>query len=244
MTRILRFIYTLYCIIPFAVSFLIFVPCYFLIFNFCSKKKAPHIAHSLSRIWAATLFVFFFIRIKIKNKQFIDPEKTYVFVANHVSFLDILLYARSCKNTFRFLSKAELAKVPLMGYVIKNLYITVDRGDKKDRSKSLDKMKESLDEGISVFLAPEGTRNKTEQPLLDFREGSFRLAIKAQVPLAILTIKNSQKLLSPHRPLEMRPGIIYAEWSEPIDTSNLGEEDVTTLKEKARDTMLEILNRH
>ena len=190
----------------------------------------------------ATLFVFFFIRIKIKNKQFIDPEKTYVFVANHVSFLDILLYARSCKNTFRFLSKAELAKVPLMGYVIKNLYITVDRGDKKDRSKSLDKMKESLDEGISVFLAPEGTRNKTEQPLLDFREGSFRLAIKAQVPLAILTIKNSQKLLSPHRPLEMRPGIIYAEWSEPIDTSNMTEEDVVMLKEKARDTMLEILN--
>lgn len=164
-----------------------------------------------------------------------------MFVANHVSFLDIPLYARSCKNTFRFLSKAELAKIPLMGYVIKNLYITVDRSDKKDRSKSLDKMKESLDEGISVFLAPEGTRNKTDQPLLDFREGAFRLAIKAQVPLAILTIKNSQKLLSPLRPLEMRPGIIYAEWSEPIDISNLGEEDVTTLKEKARDAMLAVL---
>lgn len=244
MSRVLRFIYTLYCIIPFTISFLIFVPCYFLIFNFCSKKKAPHVAHSLSRFWAATLFVFFFIRIKIKNKEFIDPQKTYVFVANHVSFLDIPLYARSCKNTFSFLSKAELAKIPLMGYVIKNLYITVDRGDKKDRSKSLDKMKASLDEGISVFLAPEGTRNKTEQPLLDFREGSFRLAIKAQVPLAILTIKNSNKLLSPHRPLEMRPGTIYAEWSKPVATTNMTEEDVIMLKEKARDKMLVVLNEH
>ena len=152
-------------------SFFITVPCYFLIFNFCPKKKAPHIAHALSRLWAAFLFVVFFIRIKIKNKEFIDPNSTYVFVANHLTFLDIPLYARACKNTVRFLSKAELAKIPMMGYVINNLYITVDRKDKKDRSQSLDKMKASLEEGISVFLAPEGTRNKTDQPLLDLLAG-------------------------------------------------------------------------
>ena len=243
MTRILRFIYSLYCIVPFVISFIIVVPCYFLIFNFYSKQKAPQVAHSLSRFWAAYLFFFFFIRVKIKNKEFIDPKQTYVFVANHLSLLDIPLYARACSNTLRFLSKAELTKIPLMGYIIKNLYITVDRSDKKDRSKSLDRMQASLDEGISVFLAPEGTRNKTNVPLLEFREGAFRLAIKAQVPLAILTIKNSQKLLSPHRPLEMRPGTIYAEWSEPLKTTNLREDDFLLLKEKTRETMLSVLTK-
>lgn len=242
MSRLLRFIYSLYCIIPFVISFFIIVPCYFFIFNFYSTQKAPRVAHSLSRFWASLLFFFFFIRLKIKNKELIDPRQTYVFVANHLSLLDIPLYARACTNTFRFLSKAELAKIPLMGYVIKNLYITVDRSDKKDRSKSLDKMKASLDDGISVFLAPEGTRNKTKEPLLDFREGAFRLAIKAQVPLAILTIKNSQRLLSPHRPLEMRPGTIYAEWSKPIETTNLAEDDFLQLKVKTRETMLSVLN--
>ncbi len=243
MLRIFRFVYTIYCIIPFTISFFLFVPCYFFIFNFYSKQRAPHIAHSLSRFWASLLFFFFFIRLKIKNKELIDPNQTYVFVANHLSFLDIPLYARACTNTFRFLSKAELAKIPLMGYVIKNLYITVDRADKNDRSKSLDKMKASLDEGISVFLAPEGTRNKTNEPLLDFREGAFRLAIKAQIPLAILTIKNSCQLLSPHRPLEMRPGTIYAEWSKPIETINLSEDDLQQLKEKTRETMLAVLSK-
>lgn len=237
MTRLLRFLYTIYCIIPFAISFLIVIPCYFLIFNLASRKKAPRIAHALSRFWAAYLFFFFFIRIKIKNKELINPDLTYVFIANHRSVLDIPLYARSCKNTFRFLSKAELAKVPLMGYVIKRLYITVDRSDKSDRAKSLDKMKATLDEGISVFLAPEGTRNKTSAPLLDFREGAFRLAIKAKVPLAVLTIKNSQELLSPLHPLEMRPGTIYAEWSAPIDTSDFTDEHANALKEQAREIM-------
>jgi len=188
------------------------------------------------------LFVFFFIRIKINNKEYINPNQVYVFVANHLSFLDIPLYARSCTNTLRFLSKAELAKIPLLGYVIKNLYITVDRADKNDRLKSLNKMKASLDEGISVFLAPEGTRNTTHQALLDFRDGAFRLAINAQIPLAILTIKNSQHLLSPFRPLEMRPGIIYAEWTQPIQTIGMNEEDVPLLKNQTKEAMIKILN--
>jgi 1-acyl-sn-glycerol-3-phosphate acyltransferase len=69
--------------------------------------------------------------------------------------LDIPAYAAACSNSFRFLSKAELAKIPLLGYVIKNLYITVNRTDRSDRSKSIERMKETIDEGLSVFLAPE-----------------------------------------------------------------------------------------
>ena len=241
MNRIFRFIYSIYCFIPFILSFFIFIPVYFIIFNFWPKRKAPHVAHRLSRVWASVLLFFFFMRADIRNKHLIKPENTYVFVANHLSMLDILLYAISCSNTFRFLAKKELTKIPLMGYVINNLYISVNRTDKSDRHKSLDVMKATLDEGISVFLAPEGTRNKTDQLLLEFKEGAFRLAIKAQKPLAVLTVINTKQHLKTGKLLQMSPGILKAEWSEPIETAGMTENDMEHLMQLARRKMLAIL---
>jgi len=241
MSRFLRFVYTLYCIIPFALSFLVVIPLYFLIFNLSAKDKAPERAHKVSRGWAHFLFGAFFIRMKLKQAERIDPQQMYVFIANHRSFLDIPCYAMACPHTFRFLSKAELAKIPLLGYVIKNLYITVNREDKRDRQKSIERMMESLRQGISVFLAPEGTRNTGKQPLLDFKDGAFRLAITAQLPLAVLVIHNSEKLLSPLRPLEMAPGTLLAEWLPPFETQGLTEADLDTLKKKIREEMESVL---
>ena len=243
MNRLLRYIYTIYCFIPFLLSFIIFIPVYFLIFNCWPKRTAPHVAHKLSRIWAALLFIFFFMRVEIKNKHLIKPGVSYVFVANHLSMLDIPLYARSCTNTFRFLAKKELTKIPLMGYVINNLYISVNRSDKSDRHKSIEIMKATLDEQISVFLCPEGTRNKSTQPLLDFKEGAFRLAIAAQTPLAMLTVINTKHHLSPGQMLQMSPGTLKAEWSEPIETTGMTEKDIDHLIAITRGNMLAILQR-
>jgi 1-acyl-sn-glycerol-3-phosphate acyltransferase len=243
MGKVLRIIYTTYCFVPFLLSFLVTVPLYFIIFNFFPKSRSPHIAHALSRYWAAYLFICFFIRVKISNKQYIDKNNTYVFVANHLSMLDIPLYAAACKNTFRFLAKEELEHIPLMGYIVRNLYITVKRGDKSDRHRSIEKMENTLSQNISVFLAPEGTRNKSGQPLLEFKEGAFRLAIAAQVPLAILTVHNTHHLLSPADKFLMRPGTLYAEWSEPIITNGMTEADIETLKETTRNIMTKNLQK-
>ncbi len=239
--KIFRAIFAVYCIIAFLATFIIVIPCYFIIFNLWPKEKAPHVAHMLSKFWAHLIFTFFFIRCKIENKSFIDPNTKYVFVANHLSMLDIPAYAASCSNTFRFLAKAELAKVPLLGYVINNLYITVNRGDRADRYKSIEKMKNTIDSGISVFLAPEGTRNTTGEPLLEFKDGAFRLAIAAQVPMAVLTLKNAHHLHSPKQLLSMSPGTLYGSWSKPISTVGMSEEDVPRLKEMVRAEMLKYL---
>jgi 1-acyl-sn-glycerol-3-phosphate acyltransferase len=242
MRKVFLYIYTAYCFIPFLLSFFIVIPAYFIIFNFWPKKKAPHAAHNVSRTWAYYLFFFFFMRVKIKGKELIDQDKVYVFVANHLSMLDIPLYAVACRNTFRFLSKAELTKIPLLGYVIRNLYITVDRSDRADRLKSLDKMKTAIDEGISVFLAPEGTRNKTDEMLLPFKEGAFRLAIATQKPLAILTVKNTREHLHPAKLFQMKPGIIEAEWSVPVETKGMTENDISMLMEMTRKNMQDVLS--
>jgi 1-acyl-sn-glycerol-3-phosphate acyltransferase len=241
-SRLLRVIFTIYCTIFFLISFPIVIPIYFLVFNLFPKDKAPHIAHAISRLWARYLMIVFMINLKIENRDYINEQQTYIFVSNHRSMLDIPIYALACTNTFRFLSKAELGKVPLLGYVIRKLYITVNRKDKHDRSKSLEKMLASLKEGISVFLAPEGTRNTSSEKLLPFKEGAFRLAITSQLPVAILTIRDSQKLLAPARPFEMCPGKIVCRWSQPISTIGMTEKDLPLLIELVRNAMMKDLD--
>jgi len=174
----------------------------------------------------------------VRNQEYLDRNENYVFVANHSSALDIPAYALSSKNTFRFLSKAELAKIPVLGFIIRNLYITVDRKNKNDRVKSMEAMLQSLHDGVSIFICPEGTRNRTSAPLLDFRDGAFRTAIEAQVPIAVLTVKNANKLLTPLRPLELRPGTVELIWSKPIPTKGMTLQDVERLKRMAYEKML------
>ena len=232
MKRVFGFVFLLWCCIPMLASLLFVIPAYALLFNFSSKEKGPHRAHAVSRIWARFLFAGFLVRFKLSGREKIDPKGTYVFISNHRSLLDIPAYALACSNTFRFLSKAELARVPLLGYVIRNLYITVNRSDKRDRHRSIEKMLESLNEHISVFLAPEGTRNTGADPLLEFKDGAFRLAIAGQYPLAVLVLHDAEQRLSPRRPLEMYPGTIHGEWIGVFETRGMTEEDMPRLKEE------------
>jgi 1-acyl-sn-glycerol-3-phosphate acyltransferase len=242
MIRALKTLFGLYAACMFALSLLIVTPCYLAIFLLASEKRAPHIAHRyISRSWAWMLFPIFFIRIKTKNKHFIDRKRTYVFVGNHRSQLDVPAYAQACPITIKFLAKEELTKIPLMGYIIRNLYITVNRKSAEDRKRSTDKMLESLSSGVSIFLCPEGTRNKTNEPLLPFKDGAFRVAIASQLPLAVLTVKNTDKLLSPIRPVELSPGTIECIWSRPIETKGMTDKDMPRLKEMAAALMIESL---
>lgn len=239
MIRTLRVLFGIYALLLFPVTLVVMTLLYVIIFTCVPKKKAPHVAHRLSRVWARLLMIIFFLPTRIRNKQFIDPKKTYVFVANHQSQLDIPLYALACSNTFRFLAKAELTKIPLMGFIIRKLYLSVNRADRADRNKSIEVMRRSLEEGISVFLCPEGTRNKNEEPpLLEFRDGAFRLAVATQTPIAPLVVLNTGRKLSPRQPIALAPGTLHAVWLEPIETKGMKMEDVPQLKERVMQEMI------
>ncbi len=243
MKRIPAVVFGIYAALIFIFTLLICSAAYALVFLFASKKSAPHIAHKgISRPWATMLQVLFFSPMKVKNRHLIDRDATYVFIANHQSQLDIPFYAVACANTFRFLAKAELTKLPLMGFIIRNLYIAVDRKDRADRHRSLEIMKASLDDNISVFLCPEGTRNKNEDPpLLEFKDGAFRLAVLTGTPIAPLTVLNTGRRLSPLHPAAFYPGIIHGIWDEPIPTADLTVNDIPALKEQVRAKMVERL---
>ena len=234
--RLFCTIFAIYALLFFFVTVVIVVPAYLIIFNFLPRPRSSHAAHRLSQVWARVLFTAFLIRLHVKNRELIDPKRSYVIVSNHRSQVDIPAMARACRNTFRYLAKAELTKIPLLGYIIRNLYLTVDRHSRQDRSKSIELMKSSLDEGISVVIYPEGTRNRTSEPLIDFRDGAFRLAIEAQAPLAVLTILNMPDINSASDPYLLCPGKLKAVWNV-IETKGTTQENMAELKEKARQIM-------
>jgi 1-acyl-sn-glycerol-3-phosphate acyltransferase len=235
-------LFGLYAMTIMLLSFFVVMPCYVIIFSFVPKDKAPFKAHKISRFWAKLLFTCFFIKVDIKGMEHINPEKAYVFVCNHRSQMDIPLFARACINPFRFLAKIEVTKIPLIGYVVKRLYITVDRKSKDDRAKSFIRMQDSLlKEKISMVIFPEGTRNRTPHPLIDFKDGAFRLAISTKLPVAVLTILNAGEFSPAHKFMQLKPGTIKAIWTEPISTTNMTSNDLPHLKELVRKRILEVL---
>jgi 1-acyl-sn-glycerol-3-phosphate acyltransferase len=241
--RIARTIFGIYATVIFLITLILAFISYLFIFAFVDKEKAPFVAHAyISRNWSKIIFIFYGIKIDIKNAELLEEKQTYVFISNHRSQLDIPAYAVATKHTIRFLAKAELTRIPMMGYIIKRLYISVDRKDKAARAQSMENMNQSIRDGISVFICPEGTRNRGSEPLLPFHDGAFRLAIQAQVPLAILVIKNSGNLLSPLRPIELSPGTIICQWCKPLTTNGMTEDDLPILKEKAIKIMLDQLS--
>jgi len=236
LTTLLRFLWALWGILVFIHSLLIVILLYFIIF-LGKSKKTDETALRLSRIWGWYLLFLFGIRLKVYGKENIDPNTAYIFISNHQSQLDIPVASRTTRNTFKFLAKEELTKIPLLGYIIKRLYITVGRDNWRDRALSMKKMQENLENGISVWIYPEGTRNKTDKPLGDLFPGAFQLAAHSGKPIAVCTITGTGKLLPPGELFQMQPGLVKCYWETPITIPGKSATDINLAIEKVKKMM-------
>lgn len=181
------------------------------------------------------------IKLKVHHAERIPPGKTYVYVANHLAQIDIIAGAAATPQPAKFLAKSETKYIPFFGFMVKMLAIVVDRKDKASREKSYAYMAEALKRGESLFIYPEGTRNRTEQPLKEFKDGAFKAAIMAQVPIAVQTLIGTRELNDP-RSIHLCPGTVQVYWSEPIATTGMTIDDIPVLKERVRKEMLKHLS--
>lgn len=192
---------------------------------------------------ATRLWVYFFatpslIFFKTHNREIIDKNRSYIFVINHTSFMDAPAIAMSTPIQLRALGKKELSKVPVFGFITSRVAVWVDRSNPESRKKSLEKLVKTLDKGISILVAPEGTRNDSDQPLLPFFNGPFRLAIETGVPILPLVIHDAKKLM-PKGQLGVTPGTVHSYFLPPIETNKMGPEDLPALKERVFELMKE-----
>jgi 1-acyl-sn-glycerol-3-phosphate acyltransferase len=162
-----------------------------------------------------------------------DPRRPYVVVANHESFVDILLISH-LPMEMKWLSKAEFFKIPLVGWMMKLATdIPVRRGERDSAIEALRQCRLRLERKVSVMVFPEGTRSKTGE-LQPFKDGAFSTAIAAGVPILPLAVHGTKTAL---RKSDWRLGYSSAEVRvlEPVPTDGLGPGDVADLRERVRD---------
>jgi 1-acyl-sn-glycerol-3-phosphate acyltransferase len=164
-----------------------------------------------------------------------DPRRPYVVVSNHESFADILLISH-LPWEMKWLSKAELFRIPVMGWL---MYLAGDvpvkRGFGPSAIEAMARCREVLSRRVSVMIFPEGTRSPTMK-LLPFKDGAFRLAIDAGVPILPLALHGTGTALPKH---DWRFGRSTAvvEVLEPVETDGLTPADVPRLKDRVRDSI-------
>jgi 1-acyl-sn-glycerol-3-phosphate acyltransferase len=170
-----------------------------------------------------------------------DPRRPYVVVSNHESFTDILLISH-LPWEMKWLSKAELFRIPFMGWL---MYLAGDvpvkRGFGPSAVEAMAKCREILARKVSVMIFPEGTRSTT-MDLLPFKDGAFRLAIDAGVPILPLALHGTGTALRKH---DWRIGRSTAvvEVLSPVETAGLTPADVPALKERVRKLIVEARDR-
>ncbi len=235
---IFRKLWAIYGILVFFLLWLVLLPFYYLAFLVFPKDWIKHIIWFSHQIYTRLLFGFTFIRIKTEGLENLDPKRTYILVSNHLSALDFMINARAYPGVYKYLAKKELVKVPLFGFIVRKMCVLVDRSSGASRASSMNFLRKTLDEGYSVFLYPEGTRNRSAEPLLPFQKGAFRIAAESGNPIAVQTIVGVKKVSGLAEGLDLWPGVVRVVWSKPIEPEGLS---LAELEEKVRQAMLKNL---
>ena len=166
-----------------------------------------------------------------------NPRHPYVVVSNHESFADILLISH-LPWEMKWLSKAELFRIPIMGWMMWLAGdIPVKRGFGPSAVEAMERCRKTLRQRVSVMIFPEGTRSKTAE-LLPFKDGAFRLAVEAGVPILPLALSGTGTALPKHG-WRFGRSAAHLRVLEPVDTAGLTLADVPALKARIRDLIVQ-----
>jgi len=173
---------TLWWLVGFVVLFPFFCLCIWF-------KRIENWMAFFNQLWCLLFFPMAFLRVRTFGKKNIPKNQPVIYVCNHGSFLDIPLLTYVLPGFPAFMGKASLGKIPVFGYMFRNLHVVVDRGSSAGRSLALKKSRKKLAKGRSLIIFPEGSIHQKIQPgVADFKDGAFKLAIQRQVPIVPVTI--------------------------------------------------------
>ncbi len=151
--------------------------------------------HKFTCLWASLyIWVFPPWTVTVQGRAIVDPDQTYVIVSNYQSMLDVLI-AFNLFIHFKWVSKAELFNIPLIGWnMYLNRYIRLKRGKGASIRKMYRACEKHLKRGSSVYLFPEGTRSVSGE-MRDFKEGAFVLAKRMNLPVLPIVINGSKNAM-------------------------------------------------
>jgi len=203
------------------------------------EPKRTHWFIQLSRIWIGTWLPLAGIRLRIKGREHFKKGENYVVVCNHNSFMDVPVMSPGMPGPLgnKTIAKIEMARIPLFGLIYRRGSVLVDRKSEESRLKSYSYMKRVLEMGLHMCIYPEGTRNKTNLPLKEFKDGAFRLAIDSKKAVIPAVLFNTRKVLPQHKTFFFWPSKIEMHFLAPVETARLNLNETKQLKQQVFDLM-------
>ncbi|MBN9298093.1 MAG: 1-acyl-sn-glycerol-3-phosphate acyltransferase [Filimonas sp.] len=203
---------------------IVFVPSMFvalLFYVFCFLMKEPQAARwhrTVSRIW---MYYFLFLvgcPLRVKGANHFIKGENYVVTCNHSSLMDVPVTTPFMPNANKTIAKKSFTAIPFFGWIYALGSVLVDRKSDASRRKSIDDMKKILTLGLDMVIYPEGTRNKTGEPLKSFYDGAFKLAIDMNKRVVPTLIFNTGKALPPGKPFFFLPYKLEMHFLPPVES--------------------------
>lgn len=231
-----QILYIIYAMILFLIMMLMVVP-FVLVASFFGKIKGGNAVMRIVHWWAdAWLFM-----IGIYHKRIVEQEirkhQSYIFISNHNSYMDIPQMLKAIRQPLRILGKAEMGKIPVFGLIYNAAVVPVLRGSAENRAKSVKILRSVLSHEISIYIAPEGTFNMTDKPLIDFYDGAFRLAIETQTPIKPMLFLDAVDRLHWQSIFSLTPGKLRTVYLEEFSPAGYKLSDVQKFKQQVYDVM-------
>ncbi|ANH81263.1 acyl-phosphate glycerol 3-phosphate acyltransferase [Niabella ginsenosidivorans] len=226
-----RLMYNIWAAFVFVVILLLIFP-FAVVAAFGGRVRGGNWMYRLCIIWSDIWFTLMGIRVeKIFDAPFEDDKK-YILIANHISYLDIPVMVNVFRKPMRPLGKAEMGKVPVFGFIYNRVVVSVDRNSAAARAKSIRLLRSIINKGISVFVFPEGTFNETRQPLKQFYNGAFKLALETRTPIRPVLFLDTYNRMPYTKLFSLNPGKCRVVFLEEVPVDGFRENDHEALKQQ------------
>jgi 1-acyl-sn-glycerol-3-phosphate acyltransferase len=183
-------------------------------------------------LWCRVILKAAGARISVEGSSNVPATGPVVFYPNHQGNLDILLVLATIPRQFGFLAKKQAAYLPFLNlWMLVMGCVFIDRGNISQGVKAIAKGTQRVRDGRAMCVFPEGTRSRGPH-MLPFRNGAFRLAIRAEAAIVPVTIDGAYKVWEEHR--QIRPAAVRVVIHEPIQTAGMGHEERKALPERVR----------
>ena len=163
--------------------------------GFIKDPRGTEAFRKISLVWMEVFLFGIGCPLTVKGKENFKKGKTYIVVCNHNSLMDVPVSTPYIPGPNKTIAKKEMSKIPLFGLIYKRGSVLVDRKSAESRRKSFDEMKSVLTHGMHMCIYPEGTRNKTGNPLKSFYDGAFKLASDTGTDIIPALIFHTGKVL-------------------------------------------------
>lgn len=187
----------------------------------CSIGNGNYWGYWPAHWWSRCVCFFFCVKIKVKGRENISRDTSYVFVANHQGAFDIWSIYGYLNHNFKWLMKKGLEKIFLVGYACKIAHhIFVDDTKLASIRETIEESEETLRDGMSLVIFPEGSRT-WDGKMIPFKRGAFLLASEFKLPVVPITIDGAFRAM-PRSTYNVTPGTITMTIHKPIEPGEKG----------------------